>query len=100
MSGGDGLSPSASTTSRRAAIEQRALTELGALSPPPELAAEWKAVLAYTRSTFAYDAKIAQYARTGDDKGVLRQIEASEEVQLRLLSAAVRAGMRRCDSIG
>jgi hypothetical protein len=96
---GGGLSATASNASRRAAIERQALTELGALSPPPGAVAQWKAMIDQTKVVLAEVVKLAAQVRAGDREGVTRQIGKSN-LQFRLLVAAAHANVGRCAVVG
>jgi hypothetical protein len=67
--------------SARAAIERRALAELSALRPPASDALAYRQVLVATRMTLGHASK------------------AGGQGQLRLLAAAVRAGVKHCDAV-
>ena len=94
------LPATASNASQRIAIERRALSELGALSPPSRKATRWKAVIDQTERVLAVEVKLATAARAGDGDGVTRQIELSENPQFRLFAAATNADVGRCEVVG
>lgn len=76
-----GAAQSSTTTARRAAIEQRALGELAAIKPPASAALAYRQVLQYSRIA------LSQGSQPG------------EQGQLRLLVAAVRAGVKHCAAV-
>jgi hypothetical protein len=90
----------ASALGHRAAIEQRALSELAKLKPPRAVASAWGRVLAGSQETLAALRKLDKAARANDSKAVAQQLDSSKQVQLELLAAGERAGLRRCSSVG
>lgn len=92
---GSSLQAVASAASRRAAIEQRALGELEQLTPPSEVAGDYRAVLAFSKSVLERTTKVEAYARSNDAAGV-SSARASDKGWLRLLFSAARAGLRDC----
>jgi hypothetical protein len=97
---GAGMAATASDAARRAAIEQRALAELSALSPPAGVAAQWKTMVEQTRLAGDEVAKLAEAARTGQVDEVTRDLAAATRPPLRLLVAAAKVGARHCTVIG
>jgi hypothetical protein len=73
--------PGQQASARRAAIEQRALGEMAALRPPPSAARAYRQVLDYSRIALSHSSK------------------AGAQGQLRLMVAAVRAGVKHCSVI-
>lgn len=97
---GGALAATATAASRRGAIEQRALGELGKLTPPARLAGDWKKLISASRDSLEHVLELAKDASSNDRKGATRQLAASGGPQFPLLVAAVHAGTRDCASIG
>jgi hypothetical protein len=95
-----GLAATATAASRRAAIEQHAIAELGKLTPPTNVASDWRKLMTANESSLKHVLEVAKAAKSNDREGVTRQLAAAGGPQLRLLVAAVRTGARRCASIG
>jgi hypothetical protein len=98
--GGGALAATASAASRRGAIEQRALTELGKLTPPASAANDWKKLISVSKDSLDHVLELAKDASSNDHEGVSRELAASGGPQFRLLVAAVHTGTRACSSIG
>jgi hypothetical protein len=94
------LSAIASSASRRAAIERRALEELGKLTPPPNTADRWRSLITDSRAILRGVAKLAEDASSSDSVGVREQLSSVKQPQFRLLVAGVHAGLRHCSSVG
>ncbi len=90
------LSKLASVAARRAAIEQRALGELGQLRPPGKIAPAWRQVLEYSDAALRQTARLAESTRSNDPSGVRSLSASSSAWQLRLLVASARSGLKRC----
>jgi hypothetical protein len=97
--GSGGLAATASAASRRGAIEQRALAELGKLTPPASVAHDWKNLIAASKISLGHVLELAKDASSNDREGASRELAASGGAQLRLLVAAVRTGARHCATI-
>lgn len=78
------------------AYEQGALTELGRLVPPAELADDWKLILADAQTLADYTAKLGEYGRTKNVAGQRKIILSSQQAQQHLLETAKRDGFTDC----
>lgn len=97
---GESLAGTAKAAARRVAIEQHALMELSALTPPSESKVDWEKMITQTERTLAEAGKLASAARAGNASAVTRDMEKETSPDLRLLAAAARAHLRHCASIG
>jgi hypothetical protein len=88
----------AKSASARLAIEQRALGELGKLTPPAKDARDYEKVLAYMRLDLRHLLQLSSAARSNDAAGVASAKAALETGALRLLGAGVRAGTKACST--
>ncbi|HXP36384.1 MAG TPA: hypothetical protein VN817_01340 [Solirubrobacteraceae bacterium] len=94
------LAATASTATRRGAIERRALTELGKLTPPASAAGNWKKLISASEDSLEQVRELAKAASSNDREGVTRRLTAVGGPQLRLLGAAVHTGTRECSTVG
>jgi hypothetical protein len=98
--GAGGISATASAASRQAAIEQRALAELGKLTPPADKARGWGQVITQSKNSLDDVVKLAKAAGASESAGVTRQLARLKSPGLRLLVAGAHAGLRKCAVIG
>jgi hypothetical protein len=80
-----------------ASFEQGALSELSKLSPPSELASDWKAILTDAQTLADNTAKIGEYAKTNQKKALQELSLASEKVEKNLVTTTKRNGMKDCE---
>jgi hypothetical protein len=80
----------------RAAIEQKALAELGGLTPPTDMTGAWKTAIAAIQTEVQGTLALAKYAGASDSASLRREKALLDKPQLRLFVAAARAGVRQC----
>jgi hypothetical protein len=86
-------------TSRRAAIERKALSELTRLVPPKVIAAEWRAIVLSTAGALQRTITLERIAARTDRASVARQKTLLNKPQTRLLLSATRAGVKQCSVV-
>ncbi len=96
---GASLSAILATTSRRAAIERIALSELIKITPPTSIAASWRKIVLGTAAALRRSVTLARYAKRTDRAGVARQKTLLSKPQLSLLIAATKARIEQCASV-
>ncbi len=90
------LAKVASTASRRAAIEQRALGELQRLTPPTGVAREWRKIVQYGEATLRRTRVLASLAKAHDVNAVRPLLLVGAATPLTVLLAASRSGLKQC----
>jgi len=85
---------------RRAAIERRALNELEKLTPPADVAAGYRKLIASDRLALREIVKLGARAQAGDAAGVRLAKAKVEGGGLRLLLTANRARLKYCAAVG
>jgi hypothetical protein len=86
-------------TTKVSGFEQKALTELTALVPPPALEAEWKRFVSGAQMLAEDTAKVGQYVaskNTAAGKAVISQVEATQK---RMVAIAKRNGFKDCEKV-
>ncbi|HEX3850551.1 MAG TPA: hypothetical protein VHW01_06265 [Polyangiaceae bacterium] len=78
-------------------FEQGALAELSKLSPPSELADDWKEILADAQTLADNTAKLGEYAKSKQTNATRELIQTSEQVQLKMIATAKRDGLTDCE---
>lgn len=86
-------------TSRRAAIERDALSELVRLTPPKAKAGDWRKVVLATAAALQRTIKLERLVARTDRASVARQKALLNKPQLQLLLAATRAGTKQCSTV-
>ncbi|MFI4991958.1 MAG: hypothetical protein ACHQHO_13740 [Solirubrobacterales bacterium] len=89
----------ATAASRRVAIEHLALEELDRLTPPAKVASSYRAVIAYSRLALRRVSTLEAYARSNEAAGARSAKAALKRGRVRLVIAALRAGVQDCSSI-
>jgi len=85
---------------RRAAVEQTALTELGGLTPPNSMAADYQQMLA-TRQTLIEDIKkLGEDAATNNSGAESAVYSASTPLVHQMAAMALRDGFKYCGELG
>jgi hypothetical protein len=85
---------------RRAAIERRALGELEKLTPPTDVAASYRKLIASDRAALREVVKLRVRAQAGDTAGVRLAKAKVEGGGLRLLLTANSARLKYCAAVG
>jgi hypothetical protein len=82
-----------------ASFEQTALTELGKLVPPAELANDWKEFVAGAQTLAENTAKLGEYAKANHLKEAKSLITSSEKIQQQMVATAKRDGIAACEKV-
>jgi hypothetical protein len=85
--------------SQSAALEQAAFLELGRLSPPTAMAANWQQILAYDRTLLEAVLDLGEYGKHRDARAISALAHSTEAVKRRLLAAASRDGFKYCSRV-
>jgi hypothetical protein len=80
-----------------AAYRQTAADELGKLTPPASMAADWKQIVADAHTLAAEVAKIGEVAKTKDFNATAALVKKASGVQAHLASIAARNGVKECN---
>lgn len=96
MAGVDNLPALAVTAQRRAAIERRALRELTRLTPPADVAVNYREVLAHGKLVLQRLTKLAQLARAGDASGARAAKTEAEKISFKMLVSVARSRLKYC----
>lgn len=97
--GGNNRQALARITSELASFEQSALAELSKLVPPTALEVEWKQLIAGAETLAENTARLGEYAKQNNLKGVHQLIASTEVVQHRMEATAKRLGLVACEQI-
>jgi hypothetical protein len=84
---------------RLASFEQTELAELSKLTPPSELANDWKTIVAGAQMLAENTAKLGEYAQAKDVKGAQGLIGSSERTQRQMLATVRRDGLTACEQV-
>jgi len=90
----------ASSAPRNAALERRALAELGRLRPPASLARDWRQIIAYRRTLAEELAELGRYAKAGDVPAMKALGASKKRVHQKLSELATRDGFKDCSRVG
>lgn len=85
--------------SRLAGFEQSALGELGGLTPPAALEADWKRFLAGAQSLADDTATLSETATSKDAAAARRALTSAESTQKQMVAIAKRNGLGDCEQV-
>jgi hypothetical protein len=80
-------------------FEQKALTELTALVPPPALEAQWQRFVDGAQSLAEDTAKIGEYIANKNTAAGKAVISDAEATQKRMVAIAKRNGFKNCEKV-
>jgi hypothetical protein len=86
-------------TAKVSGFEQKALTELTALVPPPALEADWQRFVGGAQTLAEDTAKVGEYVagkNTAAGKAVISQAEATQK---QMVAIAKRNGIKDCEKV-
>jgi hypothetical protein len=86
-------------TAKVSGFEQKALTELSALVPPPALEAQWQRFVSGAQTLAEDTAKVGEYAaskNTTAGRAVISQIEATQK---QMVAIAKSSGFKDCEKV-
>lgn len=82
-----------------ASFEEAALTDLGKLVPPAELADDWRQFVAGAQTLAENTSKLGEYAKANKLKQAQGLITSSQAVQQRMVAIARRDGLKSCEQV-
>lgn len=85
---------------QRAALEQRALTELGRLTPPASMAHDYRHILAARRAVIRDLKKLGEVVSANNAQAKRSVFASSVTTTRKLAAAAERAGFKYCGQLG
>jgi hypothetical protein len=86
-------------TTKVAGFEQKALTELTALVPPPALEAQWQRFVEGAQSLAEDTAKVSEYIANKNTAAGKSVISDAEATQKRMVAIAKRNGFKDCEKV-
>lgn len=86
-------------TTEVSGFEQKALTELTALVPPPALEAQWQRFVAGAQSLADDTAKVGEYIANKNTASTKAVISEAQATQKRMVAIAKRNGFKDCEKI-
>jgi hypothetical protein len=84
---------------RRVALERAGLKELGALTPPPAIAEDWRRLLALRHTIVKDLEKLAVDAQMGNTAGERAVLASSTDIEQRMTVPAEHAGVKVCSRV-
>jgi hypothetical protein len=82
-----------------AAFEQKALSELSKLVPPPNLESDWKQFVAGAEVLAENTSKLGEYAKANNLKAAGSLVGSSETTQHQMQAIAKRDGLTNCEQV-
>ncbi len=83
--------------SEEAAIERTALTKLERLTPPANVADDWRVILTKTKARLRATERLARVSRSS--ASIKQQMQLVNRPEVALLIAATRVGLKQCAAI-
>ena len=87
-------------TPHRAAVEMQAVRELGALTPPAQLAGDFRRVVAYRRMLALELAQLARAAKAKNTHAIHALAASKKRVHAKLRALAQQVGLAACGKTG
>jgi hypothetical protein len=84
---------------QHAALERKAASTLGKLTPPPSLAHDWAQILAYSRRLSSGLVTLSRYWKLDEKQGISAVAASKNQIHLKLSALASRDGFKDCSHI-
>jgi hypothetical protein len=90
----------AAAARRRAGVDERAVSELEKVSPPADLAARYRQLIAFDKAALLRVVTLGERAEAGDAAAVRLAKAKAASGRLRLLILLAHTGLKECSAIG